>query len=172
MEAGNREQIMRDSKARSADFLFEEMEAEDSKHAIQCNQAKTSTFVCDGCGAVFERSGDKRRAIERRLEKNAKALKFCSAECNNEYGRRPVCDKVTKSRVGELYKKLEESGFRCALSGVRLKKDTMSLDHVVPVSNGGSDDASNIQFVHRVVNQMKGTMSQEEFIEWCKRVAR
>ena len=57
------------------------------------------------------------------------------------------------------------------MSGAKLNPDMFSLDHIVPLARGGSHDASNIQFVHPVINAMKGTLSVQEFVGWCKLVA-
>ena len=65
---------------------------------------------------------------------------------------------------------LEWQGYLCALSGVKLSPDTVGLDHIVPVRDGGSDSTDNVQLVHTSVNAMKGTMPNSEFVEWCRRV--
>ena len=70
-----------------------------------------------------------------------------------------------------ILKLVERQGKTCALTGLSLTPDTASLDHRHPVSNGGSDSVANLQVLHDVVNQMKGTLSQAEFISWCQTVA-
>lgn len=76
--------------------------------------------------------------------------------------------KVTGCKIMLL---LEAQGFCCAVSGMKLTPKTASLDHIVAVSKGGSRDMDNVQIVHEDVNRMKGTLSQERFIELCMRVA-
>ena len=76
--------------------------------------------------------------------------------------------KVTGRRLMAL---LERQQFKCALSGVKLTPKTASLDHCVPVSKGGGIDMDNVQIVHEVINRMKGTLDNEQFREWCDRVA-
>ncbi len=66
---------------------------------------------------------------------------------------------------------LERQEYRCALSGVALSPEDLALDHIVPVSEGGDFSAANAQFVSKVVNRAKHTMSQQEFILMCRRVA-
>lgn len=70
-----------------------------------------------------------------------------------------------------LLKLLDEQGKCCALTGVALTPQTVSLDHIVPIHEDGPDDMSNVQLVHATINTMKGTMSQDEFVRWCKLVA-
>jgi hypothetical protein len=78
----------------------------------------------------------------------------------------------TRQETGrKLRDRIEQIGWRCELSGARLTPDTFSLDHIIPLAHGGSHDASNIQFVHPIINAMKGTLSMKEFVGWCKLVA-
>lgn len=70
----------------------------------------------------------------------------------------------------ECYELLKAQGFKCALSGQRLTPDSMALDHIVAVKDGGSDCISNLQWVDARVNRMKGSMSDDELIQICVRV--
>lgn len=64
---------------------------------------------------------------------------------------------------------------KCALSGVdiqfgkhwklKLSDQTASLDRI---DNTKGYIIGNVQWVHKQVNFMKGTMKQDEFIEFCK----
>lgn len=58
----------------------------------------------------------------------------------------------------------------CPLSGLFLTRKTISLDHIVPISQGGSHSAENIQLVHVIINKMKLNHSDQEFIDMCKRI--
>ena len=66
---------------------------------------------------------------------------------------------------------LESQGYLCALTGVRLEIATAELDHKIPVCRGGTNDLSNLQWIHKSINRAKGTMTNEEFIEACLKVA-
>ena len=90
---------------------------------------------------------------------NANTLRTSAASAN---------DKVTAKRLHQL---LVEQRFKCKYTGIKLTPETASLDHVVPVSeefNGHTMD--NVVWVHTCVNIMKGTLSLEEFIQWCKQI--
>jgi hypothetical protein len=77
--------------------------------------------------------------------------------------------KVT-SRVQMFLASVHEQQHRCALSGVELTQNDAVPDHIVPVVDGGSDERENLQIVHWRVNQMKGRMTNDEFIGWCGKV--
>ena len=70
-----------------------------------------------------------------------------------------------------IYKLIESQGFKCALTGWDLEPATASIDHIKPLSNGGSHTIDNAQIVHSLVNTAKGTLSNEEFIKVCQAVA-
>ena len=86
----------------------------------------------------------------------------------------PTCPhKQTGSmmRAKTCFAMIQDQQFKCALTGIDLTPETASLDHIIPVANGGHPtDARNGHFVHRAINQMKGIMSVEELIGWAKAI--
>lgn len=76
-----------------------------------------------------------------------------------------------------LWKKFEEQGGKCALTGVPLtlsKKTALPNEAVASLDRINSDVgyvAGNVQWVHPTINFMKHAMPQESFIEWCRLVA-
>ena len=73
--------------------------------------------------------------------------------------------------VEGLLRMLENQGYRCALSGEPLTPAGVNVDHIHPVKLGGRHELENLQLLTPEVNQMKGTLTQERFIELCKLVA-
>lgn len=65
---------------------------------------------------------------------------------------------------------LDWQGYRCALTGRRLTPETASLDHIVPVRDGGVHTIQNVQVLHKEVNRAKATMNSEQFIRMCHEV--
>ncbi len=63
---------------------------------------------------------------------------------------------------------------RCALSGVLLTFTGNLSDITASLDRIDSDIGyvpGNVQWVHKAINMMKGTLSQAEFIAWCEAVA-
>jgi CRISPR/Cas system Type II protein with McrA/HNH and RuvC-like nuclease domain len=61
---------------------------------------------------------------------------------------------------------------RCAYTGTKLQFDsTTHLDHIIPVSKGGTNHPSNLQFVSSVANQAKSNLTHDEFILLCKNIS-
>ena len=72
----------------------------------------------------------------------------------------------------KLYKKLEQTKFKCALTGMDLAPESFELDHIIPMEDGGKDTIDNLQFVHPLVNRAKGTMPQSQFVAMCHAVVK
>lgn len=51
----------------------------------------------------------------------------------------------------------------CAVCGTVVTPETVSVDHVVPVSRGGNDDEDNLQLVHRRCNTSKSNLLPDEY---------
>lgn len=73
--------------------------------------------------------------------------------------------------ANELYKLAKDQEFRCALSGLPLEPSDAALDHIVPVAKGGTDEIGNLQWVHSVINKMKGSLDNDEFVAMCRKVS-
>lgn len=71
------------------------------------------------------------------------------------------------SEISLLWKK--QKGI-CPLSGRRLNRDNVHLDHIVAVRQGGSDDVSNLRWLHKEVNYAKRTLSDEQLLLLCSDV--
>lgn len=74
--------------------------------------------------------------------------------------------------VPEVLELLEKQRFECALSGRELTPETAVLDHVIPVARGGEHRIENAQVLDAEVNRAKGTLTNDEFIELCRLVAK
>lgn len=72
----------------------------------------------------------------------------------------------------EILKLIERQQFRCAVSGRELTPASASLDHIVPLSRGGSHRIENLWVVDQQVNAAKGTLTVEELLQLCSDVIR
>lgn len=71
----------------------------------------------------------------------------------------------------QLLEKLNEQGFRCAITGRELTPPTCEPDHIISRANGGSDTIDNLQWIHVSVNRAKGSAELSEFVAMCCDVA-
>jgi hypothetical protein len=60
---------------------------------------------------------------------------------------------------------------RCAVSGLRLTPENVSIDHVVPIIKGGTHELSNLRLVVWDVNCAMNTLDDNRFIKLCIQVA-
>ena len=71
----------------------------------------------------------------------------------------------------ELFGLIERQDYKCALSGIEITPKTAALDHITPISKGGTNQIDNLQWLDRKVNKAKSTMMQDDFIKLCRAVA-
>jgi 5-methylcytosine-specific restriction endonuclease McrA len=68
----------------------------------------------------------------------------------------------------ELWGILKRQRMLCALTGRMLNRDNISLDHIVPLSKGGSNEPNNLRFVHIDSNTFKMDMDDMALLELAK----
>ena len=71
----------------------------------------------------------------------------------------------------ELYEMVKRQQHKCAATGMELMPNDVSLDHMIPVSRGGSNDIENLHMVHNEINRAKGSLTWAEFVSLCHAVA-
>jgi hypothetical protein len=115
-------------------------------------------------------------AKELKLSGSAKGVGKRLAQIAKEMGLssirelKPNKQATQSATASQLLQKIEKQRFRCALSGIKLIPETAQLDHIKPISEGGTNEIHNLQWLDRQINKAKGTMSQDEFIKMCKLV--
>lgn len=75
-------------------------------------------------------------------------------------------------RPMELWGLLKRQRMLCGLTGRRLNRDNISLDHIVPLSKGGSNEPSNLRFVHIDANTFKMDMDDNGLLELAKDIVK
>lgn len=77
-----------------------------------------------------------------------------------------------RSRAKEIGLLLHKQGHRCAYTGLPLILGiNASIDHIVPRSQGGTNEITNLQWVDTRINRMRGTMADAEFKVFLVRLA-
>ena len=119
-------------------------------------------------------------------EKKKIKSKYCPKKCKT-YSTKHCIKILHKSMVKNLKQKkyavdnLKVSPFdlwllakkqklKCAISGIKLDSENISVDHITPLSRGGSIELSNLQLVTKKVNYMKSTMDLNELVSLCRKI--
>lgn len=76
--------------------------------------------------------------------------------------RKKISDELKREVIA---KSLDNGLMYCYLSGERIEGDDYEIDHVIPVSNGGSDTVDNLRIVKPEYNRRKSDMSLSEYRE-------
>ena len=116
--------------------------------------AKPRSYECVECGVVFTRRPTR-----------GQVPKYCGRSCSVAAGYRRKVERygefaVSRARRRRLY---ERDGWVCQICGVGCSRVfslddpwSPSLDHVVPRSEGGSDDDDNLRLAHWFCNGLRG----------------
>lgn len=146
-----------------------------SGYVLQCNDY--FVFV-NGNGGVTK-SKDKKTIFA--TKEDANKIKTKAPSKTKNYELRPYPEttenvaqeknkpKITRKQYSDDVRKLvyHQAKGGCAICGKPLSYDEMTLDHIIPLAEGGMDDVSNLQCTHLQCNQMKGHMMSRDFIKLC-----
>lgn len=77
---------------------------------------------------------------------------------SKKYG---VDNSITLDELRELL--YADYGKQCKYCGKRLDMNTLVLDHIIPISKGGSSNIDNLQIICRTSNGMKGSLYEIDF---------
>ena len=90
---------------------------------------------------------------------------WCDLIKNNNHGK---SHSPFEFNLKELW---EEQKGKCGILGIPLIPGrTASLDHIVPLSRGGTNTRDNLQFIHIALNCMKQDHTPEEFNTLLKQI--
>lgn len=67
---------------------------------------------------------------------------------------------IESHRKNKIYEK--QNGL-CAYCGRRRSRKRMTIDHIIPLSKGGTDDMDNLQCTCKMCNYLKEDMMPHEF---------
>lgn len=85
-------------------------------------------------------------------------------------GTTPRSQQAGSLGITNILALLEKQNYKCALSGWALTPETASIDHIKPLSKGGTHVGENAQILHCDVNRAKNSMDNDSFIAMCRAV--
>lgn len=95
--------------------------------------------------------------------RQSRIFKYLEVLTNRLYKDSKIC-------AFDLAKIFKKQKGHCALTGQRLTRDNMSVDHIVPKSSGGQNVPSNLRLTTKSVNIMRNTMDDLTFHTLCQQV--
>lgn len=165
-----------------------------ARHSRNSQARRRARGVCISCGVNELDTADlcvecMERRTARRNARVATGVCAARAQCNAPpVAGLTVCENHWFATLGKgknrsglgnsdavtmLRKIWDAQGGTCALTGRKLViGQNASLDHIVPVTRGGTSDASNLRFVVRSVNVLKLDLLDDELLELCADVLR
>jgi len=115
----------------------------------------------------------------------SRSCKYCARKINpmikmlNRLKHRVKHNHFTMNlNIKYLTNLLEKQNSKCALTNVNISIDGSKAKNIFPSASLDRIDSSkgyikgNVQWVHKTVNKMKWDTPQDEFINWCKLIAK
>lgn len=99
------------------------------------------------------------------LIRKTKKFKTMANSANKIARKKSTGEQITRHDIWKIAKKQK---LKCAISGIKLNNDNISLDHIIPFARGGKNIPENIQLVHNTINLMKGSFYIKDFLEAIK----
>lgn len=77
--------------------------------------------------------------------------------------------KASRARTKAKLQLVWKNGKRCAICGRKIKDlEDATIDHIVPLAEGGKNVIENFQLAHKACNEAKGCMLPKEHEEILK----
>lgn len=159
------------------------------KHCSKKGLSKRKKDFCsEKCYGIYRNK--KKNNVERKLRRCAyckkwhrKKRKCCCEVCTKKYNRNSGWRKHSKRMIAarmngqfdadiDIYKLIERDGGQCYLCGdvvlFNLHYNDAkypTIEHVIPISKGGTHSWDNVKVACRDCNSRKSTMTDKEFLE-------
>lgn len=101
-------------------------------------------------------------SIKRRTHKELFNQKVSNFMVALQRTKRPV--EITRDEMKSALERVINTNPRCVYCRQMVTIETVSLDHMMPVSRGGRNTLGNIHFVCKLDNKAKGPLSHDEYL--------
>ena len=124
----------------------------------------------DEADALLQRCSKKLKGfskISENIVSSAEANQSCSEGCTGSDGENVVVIKVprrsfTKQEKLTVYTRYQGT---CGICGNFVPPNEMTIDHIIPISKGGTYDLDNLQCCCKKCNQIKADILPEDFLD-------
>ena len=130
----------------------------DCENRFQCRAHKMDKVRCSKCHRNNQMLGDSR---------SKRTVNSLVSVARGNAKSRGLHFNITEEDVINL---LNIQDGKCALSGVPITIECdLSIDRIDSLVGY---EITNIQLVHKVINVIKNSLTQKDFIDWCQKVAK
>lgn len=109
---------------------------------------------------LYEENTFERKIEEFNESDIEKAIKEISSKRGSYYLNRNVWDSICKVERGKVTNKVrfeiyKRDGYRCKMCGVKSDGKNLEIDHIIPISKGGTSESYNLQTLCKECNKKK-----------------
>lgn len=131
------------------------------------------------CISCLKKIEIKRKLKEQKRKENKECIsckkketELFSFRCEICYLKTIACANLKNTSLWvELLSLFKKQNGKCVLSGRTLKfANNASVDHIIPLSKGGTHVIENLRWIDLTVNVMRSNMTDEELLTFCKEI--
>lgn len=135
---------------------------------VTCYGPSRGKTRCLKCSRRMKASCKDRGRCQSCSGKNDTLSSLCSRCVYKNVAFKRLGDRKRWSELRDLF---EQQKCLCAVTNKPIViGSNASIDHIVPSNRGGTDEISNLRWVHIVFNRMKNDMLDKELLEWAKSI--
>lgn len=127
------------------------------------SRAQRTSRPCEDCGETYTTQTAHNKGVCLRCQKRRHKAAFGSTDRKRARAYGVEYEPVSRAKV------YERDAWRCGLCGKKVRKDkkaphplSPSLDHVIPMSQGGPHTYANVQCAHFLCNSLKGVGGSQQ----------
>ena len=118
---------------------------------------------------------NREQILEKQRGKNKTVVNSYQREYRRRHPFRLLCTLTNrgyaeKIHFRDLFDLAKQQKLRCALTGDKLTRDNISVDHILARANGGRNIISNLRLVTRDANFMKNVHTDSKLLELCRKI--
>ena len=138
---------------------------------------ETRCQLCDDCARALSEWAKSRTKQHREeglcIKCNHSRAEFSRSYCQKHWFERTSANRTGTTKNGPAIQDiLQKQEYKCAYTGIPLKLGyNAQLDHKTPVALGGTNELSNLHWIDKEINLMKGKHTHKGFMKLCRLIS-
>ena len=154
------------------------------EYVLMCTKSQQVHYVCLTLTRAVKKVTNLSQASRFMSQTEAKRLRDHASKKLRKYKIRSIAEATTESRTIQEKQQIKrkaipasvrakiynQSEGHCAICGKFVTCDAYTIDHIIPLSKGGTDEESNLQCTCLVCNRMKQDILPDDLVKKMSKI--